>query len=209
MWHLTKKIFKIALFLILSIIFIFLIMEYFYFNHKKVYLYSPDASKTITVYRMFNQDVNEFYLIPSIHKGFLPPKDNYCIGRTLVIAEFAGSFYHGELIINWYPSDESYLKISVDCTVNKLHGNIIIVESAAEVNDFKFETINYSNSSKYTYKTFNDIFNNHDLHLSLLFGIVMLLLLFVVISVSFLIISILLVIVGMKYVITQIYDTKT
>jgi hypothetical protein len=209
MWHLTKKIFKIALCLILSIIVIFIATEYFYFNQKKVYLHSPDASKTITIYRMFYQKVDEFYLIPNKHKSFLPPKDNYCIGQTRAIAEFAGSFYDGGLIVNWYPSDGSYLKISADCAVNKLHGDIKIVESSAEVGDFEFETIRYSNSSKYTCSTFDDIFDRHDFHLSLLLGVVMLLLLFAVTFVSFSTIFILLAIIGIRYVITKICDAKT
>lgn len=90
-------------------------------TYTKVYVESPDKSKTITLYKAFYQINNPYYyIIPYKYNGFFPPKDNFCISTWNM-----GRDGMTEFTVNWYPSEKQYdLKISVDCIENKLDKNI-------------------------------------------------------------------------------------
>jgi hypothetical protein len=116
-----KKLVKIA-FLYIPIFVVVLYIVCSFVGWKRVFLNSPDGSKTVTFYS-FSFFSNKFYTIPYKYTDLFPPKDNYCTEKIRVNGDFINY-----KLINWHPSDGSYLKMSADCITNKLHDNIKISE---------------------------------------------------------------------------------
>lgn len=120
----VKKIIKLIVYCLILLFFVNIASQICL--HKRVYLESPDRSKTVTLYKAFYQNLHEIYIIPYRYEGFLPPKDNYCIKWV------ANLELNDAILINWYPSDEYYLKMDSYCKIDKLHKNI-----KANINEFE------------------------------------------------------------------------
>jgi hypothetical protein len=127
-----KRLAKIA-FLYIPIFIVILFVVCGFIATKRVYLQSPDGSKTITIYSIFFSD--KFYNIPYKYTSLLPPKDNYCTEKIVLASEFVGDIINNDKLINWYPSDGYYLKMTGDCIINKLQGNIKIGTEYSDIMD--------------------------------------------------------------------------
>jgi hypothetical protein len=111
-----KKIVKI-MFLYIPIFIVVLYIVCGFLGYKRVFLSSPDGSKTITFYNFFSN--NKVYTIPYKYTNFLPPKDNYCTENIVSGRDSMWIKY-----INWYSNDGHYLKMTAECQINKLHDDI-------------------------------------------------------------------------------------
>jgi hypothetical protein len=164
-----KKLAKVTfLYMPVFIVVLFIVCEFI--AAKRVYLQSPDGSKTITLYK-YNFFSNECYVTPYKYTGLFPPKDNYYT-VTVMFTDLANY-----ILINWHPLDGSYLKMSTyKYITNKLHDNIKISKNsddAIDEIDLNDKEIKYSNAgmeaagkvanrypSKYTYYYMDEVYSN-------------------------------------------------